>query len=68
MRCTTRSPAPCGHPKIPLDYIKRLHTLYEEWFSRYDRSPTLVLPIDRLDYIQDLVDRIEIIRTIERFL
>jgi len=60
-----------GRPEeqnIPLTYIKRLHTLYEEWFERYDRSPTLVLPIDRLDYIQDLVDRIEIIRTIERYL
>jgi deoxyadenosine/deoxycytidine kinase len=60
-----------GRPEeqaLPLAYIKRLHTLYEEWFDRYDRSPTLVVEVDRLDYIQDLVDRIEIIKTIEKYL
>jgi deoxyadenosine/deoxycytidine kinase len=60
-----------GRPEeqdLPLAYIKRLHGLYEEWFERYDRSPTLVIQIDKLDYIQDMVDRIEIIRTIERYL
>lgn len=60
-----------GRPEeqeIPLRYIKRLHTLYEEWFERYDRSPTLVIQVDRLDYIQDLVDRLEVIKTIERYL
>ena len=60
-----------GRPEeqeLPLAYIKRLHALYEEWFTRYDHSPTLVVEVDRLDYIQDLIDRIEIIRTIERYL
>jgi deoxyadenosine/deoxycytidine kinase len=60
-----------GRPEeqaLPLNYIKRLHTLYEDWFERYDRSPTLVIEVDRLDYIQDMVDRIEIIRTIQRYL
>jgi deoxyadenosine/deoxycytidine kinase len=60
-----------GRPEeqsLPLAYLKRLHGLYEDWFERYDRSPTLVIEIDRLDYIQDLVDRIEVIRTIERYL
>ena len=60
-----------GRPEeqdIPLNYIRRLHNLYEEWFSRYDRSPTLVIQIDKLDYIQDLVARIEVINTIERYL
>lgn len=60
-----------GRPEeqaLPLNYIKRLHTLYEDWFARYDRSPTLVIDVDRLDYIQNMVDRIEIIRTIERYL
>ena len=60
-----------GRPEeqdIPLRYIRRLHTLYEEWFERYDRSPTLVIQIDKLDYIQDMVDRIEVIKTIEKYL
>ncbi len=60
-----------GRPEeqdLPLAYIKRLHGLYEEWFDAYDRSPTLVIEIDRLDYIQNMVDRIEVIRTIERYL
>ncbi|MCA9537886.1 MAG: deoxynucleoside kinase [Myxococcales bacterium] len=60
-----------GRPEeqaIPLRYIQRLHALYEEWFDRYDRSPTLVIPVDRLDYVQDLIARIEIIETIEQYL
>lgn len=60
-----------GRPEeqdVPLSYIRRLHDLYESWFDRYDRSPTLVIEVDRLDYIQDLVDRIEIIRTIQAHL
>ncbi|MSP73307.1 MAG: deoxynucleoside kinase [Myxococcales bacterium] len=60
-----------GRPEeqsLPVPYLRRLHDLYEDWFARYDRSPTLVIPIDKLDYIEDLVDRIEIIRTIERYL
>ena len=43
---------------MPLSYIKRLNTLYEEWFERYDLSPTLVLESDSLDWISDLDHRI----------
>lgn len=60
-----------GRPEeqdIPLRYIRRLHDLYEEWFTRYQESPTLVIEVDSLDYIQNLVDRIEIIETIEEYL
>jgi deoxyadenosine/deoxycytidine kinase len=60
-----------GRPEeqaLPLDYIKRLHALYEGWFERYDRSPTMVLPIDKLDYIQDLIAHIEFINTVEKYL
>ena len=60
-----------GRPEeqsVSLSYIKRLHNLYEEWFEQYDRSPTLVIQVDKLDYIQDLVARIEVIKTIERYL
>lgn len=60
-----------GRPEeqsVSLGYIKRLHALYEEWFDQYDRSPTLVIQVDKLDYIQDLVARIEVIETIEKYL
>ena len=53
---------------IPLRYIRRLHELYEGWFERYTESPTLVIEVDSLDYIQNLVDRIEVIETIEQYL
>ncbi|MCA9546766.1 MAG: deoxynucleoside kinase [Myxococcales bacterium] len=60
-----------GRPEeqsLPRNYLSRLHTLYEEWFARYDLGPTLVIPVDSLDYIQDMVHRLEIIETIERYL
>ncbi len=60
-----------GRPEeqdMPLAYVRRLNKLYEDWFARYDRSPTLVLQVDRLDYLQDLVDRLDVIQTIEQYL
>lgn len=53
---------------IPTTYLKRLNDLYEEWFKRYSLSTVLVLPTDKLDYIQDLVDRVDLFRQIERHL
>lgn len=53
---------------IPTAYLKRLNDLYEEWFKRYSLSKVLVLPTDKLDYIQDLVDRVDLFRQIERHL
>jgi deoxyadenosine/deoxycytidine kinase len=53
---------------IPLDYIRRLNTLYEDWMSRYSLSPTLVWESDDADYLTHIVDRIEFKRALERFL
>lgn len=53
---------------IPRAYVARLNVLYEEWFARYDRSPTLVLPSDRMDYVTDLFDRQDLLSTISRYL
>jgi deoxyadenosine/deoxycytidine kinase len=53
---------------IPLNYLKNLNGLYEEWFSRYDQSPKLLWDSARADYLTDLADRIEFQRSIERFL
>jgi deoxyadenosine/deoxycytidine kinase len=53
---------------IPVDYLRRLNRLYEQWFARYDLSPVIVLETDRLDWMTDLVDQLEVFRKIERFL
>jgi deoxyadenosine/deoxycytidine kinase len=53
---------------IPLAYLRRLNRLYEDWFRRYDVSPVLQLETDRLDWLTDLVDRVDLFRQIERYL
>jgi deoxyadenosine/deoxycytidine kinase len=53
---------------IPTSYLKALNELYEAWFKRYDRSPTIVLDTDDLDYLSDLVHRIGVLKTIEKYL
>jgi deoxyadenosine/deoxycytidine kinase len=53
---------------IPLAYLRRLNALYEEWFQDYNLSPVLVLSTDKLDYLTDLVDRVDLFRQIEKHL
>jgi deoxyadenosine/deoxycytidine kinase len=53
---------------IPATYLKRLNDLYEEWFSGYTLSPVLVLPTDKLDYLTNLVDRVDLFQQIEKHL
>lgn len=53
---------------IPLSYLRRLNTLYEEWIARYDLSPVVVWESSRSDYLTSLVDRIEFRKMIEPFL
>ena len=53
---------------IPTTYLKRLNDLYEDWFKSYKMSPVLVLPTDTLDYLTNLVDRVDLFRQIERHL
>jgi deoxyadenosine/deoxycytidine kinase len=45
---------------IPRAYLKKLEVLYEEWFTEYKLSPTLVIETDRVDYIEHLFDRLEV--------
>lgn len=54
--------------EIPVAYLSRLNRLYEDWFKRYDLSPVLKLETDRLDWLTDLVDRVDLFRKIERYL
>lgn len=53
---------------IPTAYLKRLNDLYEDWFTRYKLSPVLTLPTDTLDYLTNLVDRVDLFRQIEKHL
>jgi deoxyadenosine/deoxycytidine kinase len=53
---------------IPLSYLKRLDKLYENWIESYDMSEILVLETDKLDYIHDLVHRLDVMERIESML
>ncbi len=53
---------------ISSDYLKDLNRLYTRWIRGYRYSPVLVLDADRLDFLNDLVHRIEVLEAIERHL
>jgi deoxyadenosine/deoxycytidine kinase len=53
---------------IPVSYLKRLAKLYEEWFKSYSLSPTIEIESDKIDYLTDLVDRLDLLKTIEKYL
>ncbi len=57
-----------GRPEeqsLPRNYLARLQDLYEGWFERYDLSETLVIETDHLDYLQDMVHRLDLFQRIE---
>jgi len=51
---------------IPRKYLASLEQLYEEWFARYDLSPTVVIETDRLDYVERMFDRLEVVEAIQK--
>ena len=53
---------------MPLSYLKRLENLYENWIQSYDMSEVLILETDKLDYIHDLVHRLDVMERIESML
>lgn len=53
---------------IPASYLRKLNGLYEDWIGSWDASPLLVWDSERLDYVEDMVDRIEFNRAIGAFL
>jgi deoxyadenosine/deoxycytidine kinase len=54
--------------EIPDTYLRRLHRLYTSWFERYDLSPIVVIDTDKLDYVEDLVDLIDLTRRLDAVL
>ena len=53
---------------IPLSYLKRLEGLYEQWVLNYSMGEVLVLDSGRLDYIHDMVDRLDVMERVEALL
>jgi deoxyadenosine/deoxycytidine kinase len=53
---------------VPLAYLKRLERLYDNWIDNYSMSDVLVLETDDLDYIHDLMHRLDVMERIEAML
>ena len=53
---------------VPLSYLKRLERLYEQWIASYRMSDVLLLETDRLDYVSDLMYRLDVMQRIEAVL
>ena len=53
---------------IPLSYLKRLEKLYEHWLSNYRYGEVLILETDKLDYINDMVDCLDVMERVEALL
>lgn len=53
---------------IPLPYLKRLDGLYENWISSYTMSDIMIIDSDKLDYVNDLIDRLDLMQRIEALL
>jgi deoxyadenosine/deoxycytidine kinase len=60
-----REPGRGMEKEIPHAYLKRLHGLYEAWFASYDLSPIVKIDTTKMDYVEDLVDLIELTRKID---
>lgn len=53
---------------ISLPYLRNLQALYDDWFERYDLSPVINIDTERLDYVSDLFDRLEVQRALAPFI
>ncbi|MEJ2257322.1 MAG: deoxynucleoside kinase [Woeseiaceae bacterium] len=53
---------------VPIAYLRRLERLYENWIGNYSMSEVLVLETGTLDYIHDLVHRLDVMQRIEAVL
>ncbi|MGA2614600.1 MAG: deoxynucleoside kinase [Spirochaetia bacterium] len=48
------------------EYLERLNGLYEQWIARFDIAPVLIVPSDRLDFVEDSRDLHAIVSTIQK--
>ncbi len=54
--------------EIPATYLRRLNALYEEWFDGYDAGPVEVIDTGKLDYLTNMVDRLDVLKAVEAHL
>jgi len=50
---------------IRIEYLQRLNGHYEDWISRYDLGPKIIIDVDELDFVHREDDQREIIARIE---
>jgi deoxyadenosine/deoxycytidine kinase len=53
---------------IPDAYLRRIHRLYEAWFDRYDAGPIVRIDTTNLDYVENLLDLIEVQQKLDKVL
>jgi deoxyadenosine/deoxycytidine kinase len=53
---------------IPTSYLKLLQESYDAWFAKWTKSEVLEIDTDKLDYVSDLVDRLDVLDRLERYL
>ena len=51
--------------EISEEYLENLNLLYEEWIENFSLAPVLVIPGDRLDFVEESRDLKAIIRNID---
>lgn len=68
LRARIRARGRAFEQDISAAYLRRLNDLYEDWYARYDLSPVISLETDKLDWLTDLVDRVDLFERIERYL
>lgn len=49
-------------------YLQALQDSYESWFAQYNLAPTLVIDTEQLDYLANIVDRLDLVSALERVL
>lgn len=54
--------------EIGIDYLRRLNRLYDRWLDDYSLSDVLILETDKLDYVNDLIHRLDVMERIEAIL
>lgn len=53
---------------IPTSYLKKLDRLYSEWIAGYNLSPLIEIESDKIDYVTDLVHRLNLLKKIEKYI